>query len=72
MRAIVSQEIAPRPTNKSITRNPLASAGEFSTKCDCFSNSPSVVMRTMTKMIEGSEYRTSTMRIKMSSVFPPT
>ena len=29
MRAIVSHETAPRPTNKSITRNPLSSAGEF-------------------------------------------
>ena len=54
MRAIVSHDTAPRPTNSKVTRRPCQ-AGELSMKCDCFSNSPSVVMRTMTKMIVGSE-----------------
>jgi len=55
IRAIVSHETAPRPTNSSIIRKPLSSAGEFFTTCDCLMISPSVVSRTMTKIIVGKE-----------------
>ena len=55
IRAIVSHDTAPRPTNKSATRKAPANAGELPMKCDCLSISPSVVMSTITKIIVGSE-----------------
>jgi hypothetical protein len=55
MRAIVNQETAPRPAKRKIIRASPAASGENVSVSHSLKTVSSVVISTMTKMIEGSE-----------------